>query len=161
MDKEDKTVPTENPILQSANVSGELAKVNEPANLKRSSRTRATSASTPDSMHSSTNKINRAQQVTSQARCNFRSSKTLLKVNERLYIENKKYKLNISRLSSTVVFLKRKINQLENYKKKMINIRLQSLHDINELNRLAELTESKNKDIYTPEILAKLDELSK
>lgn len=154
LDKEDKSVPTEHQNQQSENVTKELSKENE-------SRNQARSASTPDSMQSSANKINRAKKVTPQRGRKSGSSKTILKLNERLYIENKKLKLKISSLSSTVVFMKRKNNQLENWKKKMSNNRLRSLQDINELNRLAESTESKNKDIYTPEILAKLDELSK
>lgn len=154
LEKEEKSVPTEHPNEQSANVTGSV-KNNEPENSKRYSR------ETESTMYSSLNKIDRAKPVTSQAEHKYQSSKTILKVNERLYIENKKQKLKISSLSSTVVFLKRKNKQLENWKEKMINNRLRSLQDISELNHLAESTEGKNKDIYTPEILAKLDELSK
>lgn len=98
----------------------------------------------------------------SQAKCKekFKSSRVLAKVSEKLFIENKKLKLKVTTLNSTVGILKKKNKQLENWKSKTNNKKLKFSQEIDELELLADSVRTKNKHTFNPEVLAKLDKLS-
>lgn len=157
--REDGSALTNHPNQRSPNVNEAFATGEERVHVKRLTRRQATS--TQESTSASVSECNRSPQVTPQAECKHKSSRALSKVNEKLFIENKKQKLKIDSLSATNLFLKTKNRQLENYKSKMINKKLKFSQEVDELDRLVASTNIYNKDVYTPEILAKLDELSK
>lgn len=87
------------------------------------------------------------------------TSKAMTKVSEQLFVENKKLKLKVKNLAATVRNLKTKNKQLENFKNKTLNKKLKFTEQVNELQRLVDSTKTKNKDTFSPEILAKLDQL--
>lgn len=76
-------------------------------------------------------------------------------------VENKKLKSKIDGLNATIRSLKVKNQKLENFKKKIDNKKLKFCQDSNELALLVKSTEQTNEEIFTPEILAALGELSK
>lgn len=93
--------------------------------------------------------------------CQHKSSKVLSKMTEKYVIENKKLKSKVDSLNSTVRILKAKSQQFENLKKKINNKKFKFVEDSNELAVLVDSSQRKNKSIFTPEILAKISELSK
>lgn len=95
------------------------------------------------------------------ADCTHKSSKALSKISERLMLENKKLKSKIETLNVTIRMLKKKNQQLENFKKKVDNKKLKFSQDSDELALLIDSTEQTNEEVFTPEILAKLGELSR
>lgn len=93
--------------------------------------------------------------------CTHKSSKVLSKISEKLMLESKKLKSKIETLNATIRNLKKKNQQLENFKKKIDNKKLKFSQDSDELALLIESTEQTNEEVFTPEILAKLGELSR
>lgn len=93
--------------------------------------------------------------------CQHKSSKVLSKMLEKFMMENKKLKSKVESLNSSVRILKAKSQQFENLKKKINNKKLKFVEDSNELTLLVDSSQRKNKLIFTPEILAKIGELSK
>lgn len=89
-----------------------------------------------------------------------KSSKALSKVAEKLLIENKKLQSKMIKLQATNQLMKKKIQQLENFKNKMMNKKLKFSKEVDELELLVASTKMKNKDTFTPEVLAKLRQLS-
>lgn len=150
--KEEKVCEHSDELL--SRVKNRFDEINESKNVRRSIRLRvATESSAEESI--------RSKQGDANAKTKSRNSRAILQVNDKLFHENKKQKLKINSLSATVLLLKKKNTQLENSKKRMIDSKLKSSKEIDELNRLAESTNTKNKYVYTPEILSKLAELSK
>lgn len=94
-------------------------------------------------------------------KCHHKSSKVLVKISEKYVLENKKLKSKVDSLNSIVRILKAKSQQFENLKKKISNKKLKFVEDSNELALLVDSSQRKNKSIFTPEILAKIGELSK
>lgn len=92
--------------------------------------------------------------------CRHKSSKVLSKMLEKYVMENKKLKSKVESLNSIVRILKAKSIQFENLKKKINNKKLKFIEDSNELALLVDSSQRKNKSIFTPEILAKMGELS-
>jgi hypothetical protein len=64
-------------------------------------------------------------------------------------------------LSASILMLKNKNRKMENFKEKTINKKLKNSEEVEELEFLIKSTKMKNKDTFTPEVLSKLDELSK
>lgn len=93
--------------------------------------------------------------------CNHKTSQVLTKINEKLFLENKKLKLKVNNLTETNRHLNKKTQQLENTQKKFNNEKLDTEGNIDELAKLVDSANVKNKHIFTPEVLAKLNELSK
>lgn len=98
---------------------------------------------------------------TSTCNCNQKSSRDLTKMSAKLLIENKKLMLKNNDQSATILLLKKKNKSLENFKEKIIKKKEKLSRDADELERLAESVKIKNKDMYTAEVLAKLDLFSK
>lgn len=125
-----------------------------PATTKRVTRrivrsTTATAASEPQT-------VSRRSPVCD---CKHTSSKVLSKVNDKMFVENKKLKSQISALSTTISMLKKKNKQLENFRTKIDNKKLKFHDDSAELDRLIASTKKKNKYTFNAEALAMLREL--
>lgn len=93
--------------------------------------------------------------------CNHKSSKVLTKINEKLFLENKKLKLKVNNLTETNRLLNKKKKQLEDTQKKFNRKKLETERNIDKLAKLVDSANVKNKHIFTPKVLAKLNELSK
>lgn len=94
-----------------------------------------------------------------QVDCTHKSAKTLTKVNEKLFVENKKLKMKISNLSATIATLKKKVKQLENFRNKIDNKKTKFCQDTEELERLVASTQKKNKYTFNQETLLMLGRL--
>lgn len=154
--KQEGTAHIEHPNQRSPNIRSEFTETH----LTRSS-TRKQSKTANEPISAPASKCCSAPQVIFQSECKHNSSRALSKVNEKLFIENKKLKLKINSLSANVQLFKTKNRQLENFKTKMTNKKWKFVQDGEEIERLVESSKRKNKDIYTPGILLKLDELCK
>lgn len=90
-----------------------------------------------------------------------RSSKVISKASEKLFEENKKLKLKIMKLTKDNALLRSKHAQLENFKKKMENKKLQQEMEENELKNLIQSTKRTNTQIFNADVLSKLGRLSR
>ncbi len=102
-------------------------------------------------------------QVSSQfhsSMCTHKSSKVLSKISEKLLLENKKLKLKLESLNEVVRGLKAKNKQLDDFKKKIDNKKMQFGQDSDKLAKMIDSTKTKNKITFNPKVLAKLGELS-
>lgn len=90
-----------------------------------------------------------------------KSSKVLSQISQKLLVENKKIKMKLDSLNKTIKILKSKNQKLEDFKKKIENKKLKFLQDSDELALLVKSTETTNGTTFTPEVLAKLGQLSK
>lgn len=80
---------------------------------------------------------------------------------KKMYEENKKLKSKISDINATVAALKRKNKQLENFRNKIEKKKSKFFRDSEELERLVDSSKKKNRDIFTPEVLAMIGNLAK
>lgn len=87
-------------------------------------------------------------------------SKKISKVSEKLFEEIKKMKLKASKLTKDNASLRAKVKQLENFKTKSLNKRSQQEADRNELQNLFKSVSRTNHQIFSPDVLSKLGELS-
>ena len=82
------------------------------------------------------------------------------KANNKLFEENKMLKLKICKLSATIAIIKKKNQQLENFRSKINNKKAKFCQDSDELARLVDSTQiKKNKNTFNPEALTMLGRL--
>lgn len=84
----------------------------------------------------------------------------LSQLSDKLIVENKKLKVKVEGLNATIKILKSKNVKLENFKKNIDNKKVKFSKDSDELALLVKSTETKNKTVFNPAVLAKLGELS-
>lgn len=89
-----------------------------------------------------------------------RSSKTLSKISEKLFLENKTLKIKINNLNATLLIMKKNNRKLENIIEKMNKQKLKHEQDVDELAALVDSTKMKNKDTFTPDVLVQLQRYS-
>lgn len=95
-----------------------------------------------------------------QTKIKNKSSKSIAKISESLFLENKKLKVKVTNLTADIRLLKKKNQQLENFRKKINNKDLRKHQEYEELEWLVALSTKKNKETFNPEMLAKLDALA-
>lgn len=89
-----------------------------------------------------------------------KNSKIISKVSEKLFEDNKILKLKATKLIKDNASLRLKLKQLENFKTKILNKKLQQEKDHNEMQNLYEATSRTNRQIFTPDLLCELRKLS-
>lgn len=90
-----------------------------------------------------------------------KGSKEVIKINLSLFEENKKLQSKMCDINSTLAVLKKKNKQLENFRSKIENKKSKFCRDTEELERLIDLSKTKNKDKFTPRVLDMLGNLAK
>lgn len=90
-----------------------------------------------------------------------KSSKEVVKINLSLFEENKKLQSKICNINTALAVLKKKNKQLEDFRSKIENKKSKFCRDAEELERLIDLSKTKNKDKFTPRVLDMLGNLAK
>lgn len=130
-----------------------------PKNESESSSFSNPSYRTRHSLQISQQSLN-SSSVRSPSSIQKKSSKLIAKVSEKLFEENKKFKLKITKLTKDNAALRARVNQLENYKTKTQNKQKQQLADRNELETLFESTKRTNDQFFDAKSLYELGQLS-
>lgn len=143
-EKEDKTSSSPKNLSKSSPVSRETYNT-------RLSTTKLESSST--SPQCSTTK--------GPAKIRQSTSKAISKLSAKIFEDNKRLKLKVTKVTRDNASLRLKLKQLENLNDKMRTKNLQHDADQNELQNLFESTRRTNGQVYTPYILSKLGELSR
>lgn len=117
------------------------------------------SSSISDSLSSNYSTAN--ESVSSRSNYQQKKSKVISKLSEKTFEENKRLKLRTTKLTGDNASLRLKVKQLENFKNKIQNKSFQHEADKNELQNLFQSTKRTNEQIFTPEALFKLGELSR
>lgn len=90
-----------------------------------------------------------------------KKTKTISKLSEQMFDENKRLKLRTTKLSRDNALLRLKVKQLENFKNKIQNKKVQQEKYKNELQNLLESTRRTNGQIFNSVALSKLADLSR
>lgn len=129
---------------------------------KKNHSHRTYSSFNPDSLSNSSSNYSTANESVPLPSINQqKKSKVISKLSEKIFEENKRLKLRTTKLTRDNATLRLKVKQLENFKSKIQNKTFQHEADKNELQNLFESTRRTNGQIFNPEALSKLGELSK